>query len=52
MDRKNTARGARFLLGFSMYLILAQTDGVYLILAYLPIFLIASESFERVASKI
>jgi len=30
---KNTARGARFLLDFSIYLILAQMDQVYLILA-------------------
>ena len=30
----NTARGARFILGFRMYLILAQTDQVYLILAF------------------
>ena len=36
MDRKNTARGARFLLCFSfnMYLILTQTDQVQLILAF------------------
>ena len=30
----NTARGVRFLLGFSMYLTLAQTDEAYLILAF------------------
>ena len=34
MDRKNTARGTRFILGFRMYLILAQTDQIYLILAF------------------
>ena len=31
---QKTACGARFLLGFSVYLILAQTDPVYLILAF------------------
>ena len=31
---QNTARGARFMLGFRMYLILAQTDQVYLSLAF------------------
>ena len=31
---RNTARGARFSLGFGMYLILAQTDEEYLILAF------------------
>ena len=31
---QNTARGARFSLGFSMYLILAQKDQVYLILSF------------------
>ena len=38
MDAYNTARGARFLLGFSMYLILAQTDQVYLIFCIFPSF--------------
>ena len=30
---KNTARGVRFLLGFNMYLFLAQCEQVYLFLA-------------------
>ena len=30
---KNTARGARFLLGFSVYLVLTKMNQVYLILA-------------------
>ena len=33
---KNTARGVRFLLGFSMYLILAQCEQVYLFFGNLP----------------
>ena len=31
---KNTARGVRFLLGFNMYLFLAQCEQVYLFLAH------------------
>ena len=33
MDGRNTARGARVILGFSIYLILTQLDQVYLVLA-------------------
>ena len=36
-----TARGARFLLGFRIYLILAETDQVYLILAFALLFFFA-----------
>ena len=31
---KNTAHGVRFLLGFNMYLILAQCEQVYVFLAH------------------
>ena len=34
---KNTARGVRFLLGFNMYLCLAQCEQVYLFFGILPI---------------
>ena len=35
---KNTTRGVRFLLGFNMYLFLAQCEQVYLLLAIYHLF--------------